>query len=137
MKKVSPNRAARRAGQPEPFRYPEATPDYIRRCIQEYVQKEIAGGRLFDLEGAGNLASNYTKLAIEVVFTAIMESHTAGASRILRDIDPLVESMFKDMEKMCLEDGYEYAADKLKQRYNKAKKNSYRPIKGLELGGKL
>jgi hypothetical protein len=135
MKKGSPNRAARRAGKPEPLRYPEATPDYIRRCIQEYVQKEIAGGRLFDLEGAADLASDYTRIAIEVVFTAIMESHTAGASRILRDIDPLVESMFKDMERMCQSDGYEYAAAKLKERYQKAKKNSYRPIKGLELLG--
>lgn len=100
--------------------------------VRGFIEAEKQSGRLYDLEGVVTLVNEHVRQAVQIVFTAMMEAHVCGASRILRDIDPVVLSMFKDLERMTREDGIEYANAKMEERYNLAKRRSYRPIKGLE-----
>ena len=105
--------------------------------VKSFLETEKQAGRLYDMERVVALLNDNTRQAIQIVFTAMMESHICGASRILRDIDPVVMGMFKDLERMTREDGLEYANAKMAERYQLAKRRSYRPIKGLEhlIGG--
>ena len=105
--------------------------------VNSFLETEKQAGRLYDMERVVALLNDNTRRAIQIVFTAMMESHICGASRILRDIDPVVMGMFKDLERMTREDGLDYANAKMAERYQLAKRRSYRPIKGLEhlIGG--
>lgn len=100
--------------------------------LKSYIATEKQAGRLYDLDGVLALLNDNTRQAVQIVFTAMMEAHVCGASRILRDIDPVVLQMYKDLERMTREDGLEYANAKMAERYQLAKRRSYRPIKGLE-----
>lgn len=126
MKKPSVRRQARRSGGKASLPYPMATPEYLRN----YVSQERQAGRLFDLDDMITLLNDNTRQALHIAYTAMMESHHAGAAVIQRDIDPLVVSMFKDLELMTANDGQDYAMAKLQERYQKAAKNTYRKLKG-------
>lgn len=125
MKKPSVSRQARRSGGKAPMSYPLATQEYLR----SYVNAERQAGTLFNLEDVTALLNEGTRQALRIAYTAMMESHHAGAAVIQRDIDPLVVQMYKDLERMTSRDGKEYAMDKLRQRYNKAVKDTYRRLK--------
>lgn len=133
MKKPSVRRQALRSGQKPLQAIPYATPEYLAA----YVNQERRAGRLFTQADVLDMLNENAQTCIRIVFTALMEGHICGSSRILRDLDPLVNQMFDDMERMTREDGAEVAHDKLAERYQKAKRNSFRPIKGLEhlMGG--
>ena len=125
MKKPSVSRQARRSGGKAPLPSPMATPEYLR----SYVNTERQAGNLFNLEDVTTLLNDSVRQALRIAYTAMMESHHAGAAVIQRDIDPLVVQMYKDLERMSKADGQEYARDKLRQRYNKAAKETYRRLK--------
>lgn len=128
MKKPSVSRQARRSGGKSPLPYQLATPDFLRA----YVNAERQAGTLFNLEDVTALLNESTRQALRIAYTAMMESHHAGAAVIQRDIDPIVVQMYKDLERMTNSDGREYAMDKLRQRYNKAAKETYRRLKAKE-----
>lgn len=147
MKQTSLGRRERRKAARRTDGVPLATPEYLKayvdgerlagrlyfpQDVKAYIDGEKKAGRLYDLGTTVALVNENTTTAIQIVFTAIMEAHVAGASRILRDIDPLVTSMFKDLERITLEDGLEVANAKMLERYHLAKRRSYRPIRGLE-----
>lgn len=126
MKKPSVSRQARRSGGKAPLPYKLATPEYLR----SYVDTERQAGTLFNVEDVTTLLNDSVRQALRIAYTAMMESHHAGAAVIQRDIDPLVVQMYKDLERMTTQDGLEYAAVKLQERYEKAAKNTYRKLKG-------
>ena len=126
MKKPSVSRQARRRGGKTPLPYNLATPEYLRN----YVNGERQAGRLFNLDDMINLLNDNTRQALHIAYTAMMESHHAGAAVIQRDIDPLVVGMYHDLERMTAQDGLEYAAAKLHERYEKVAKTTYRKLKG-------
>lgn len=134
MKKPSMGRQARRSGQKQLQAIPYATPEYLAA----YVNQERRAGRLFTQADVLDLLNDNAQTCIRIVFTALMEGHICGSARILRDLDPLVNRMFDDMERLTREDGADVAHDKLAERYQKAKRNSFRSVKGLEhlTGGK-
>lgn len=125
MKKPSVSRQARRSGGKAPTPYKLATPEYLR----SYVNQERQAGRLYNLDDVTTLLNEGTRQALRIAYTAMMESHHAGAAVIQRDIDPIVVQMYKDLERMTSSDGKEYAMHKLRQRYNKAAKETYRRLK--------
>lgn len=128
MKKAGINRKARRAGTAARPPIPAATPEYLSR----YVDTERRAGRLFNLEDTVRLLNDNTRTAIRIVFTAMMEGHVAGSARILRDVDPLVSELYRDLERMTRQDGADYAEAKLEERFQKAKRQTFRPVRGLE-----
>lgn len=125
MKKPSVSRQARRSGGKVPMPYSMATPEYLR----SYVNIERQAGRLFNLDDMINLLNANTRQALHIAYTAMMESHHAGSAVILRDIDPLVVEMYRDLERMTTRDGQDYATAKLDERYRKATRETYRKLK--------
>lgn len=125
MKKPSVSRQARRSGGKTPMPYPMATPEYLR----SYVNAERQVGRLFNLDDMIDLLNANTRQALHIAYTAMMESHHAGSAVILRDIDPLVVEMYRDLERMTTRDGQDYATAKLDERYRKATRETYRKLK--------
>ena len=125
MKKPSVSRQVRRSGGKSPLPNQLATPEYLR----SYVNAERQAGALFNVEDVTTLLNDSVRQALRIAYTAMMESHHAGAAVIQRDIDPIVVQMYKDLERMTSSDGREYAMDKLRQRYNKAAKDTYRRLK--------
>lgn len=128
MKKPSVGRQARRSGQKPVQAIPYATPEYLRA----YVEQERRAGRLYTQADVLDMLNENANTCFRIVFTAMMEGHVCGSSRILRDVDPLVNEMFRDLERVTKEDGRDVAQAKLAERYQKAKRNSFRPIRGLE-----
>lgn len=108
--------------------YKLATPEYLR----SYVNQERQAGRLYNLDDITTLLNEGTRQALRIAYIAMMESHHAGAAVIQRDIDPLVVEIYKELERMTNADGREYAMDKLRQRYNKAAKDTYRTLRKKE-----
>lgn len=125
MKKPSVSRQARRSGGKTPMPYLMATPEYLR----SYVNAERQAGRLFNLDDMIDLLNANTRQALHIAYTAMMESHRAGSAVILRDIDPLVVEMYRDLERMTTRDGQDYATAKLDERYRKATRETYRKLK--------
>lgn len=125
MKKPSASRQARRSGGKTPMPHSMATPEYLR----SYVNQERQAGRLYNLDDMINLLNANTRQALHIAYTAMMESHHAGSAVILRDIDPLVVEMYRDLERMTTRDGQDYATAKLDERYRKATRETYRKLK--------
>ena len=102
---------------------------FTKDDLLDFIAEQQKAGKLFDLETVVELMNANTRQAIQIVYTALMEEHVAGAGRILRDVDPVVIQMFKDLERMAVEDGQEVANDKMQERYQLAKARTFRRLK--------
>ena len=105
---------------------------FTKEDLLDFVAEQQKAGRLFDLETVVELMNANTRQTIQICYTALMEEHVAGSAKILRDIDPVVMKMFKDLERMAVEDGQDVANDKMKERYELAKRRTWRNISGVE-----
>lgn len=130
-KQASIFRRARRDGT---ALYPQATPEYIKNRNIEYVAAAKARGELFTREQVEKMltdsANIHSSQMIHVVYTAIMESHVAGWTRLHRDIDPIVVEILKGVDRITETDGGYVADAKLIERYNMARKRTERRKRG-------
>lgn len=107
---------------------------FTKDDVLDFVAQLRASGKAFELPDVIELLNANTRQAIQICYTVLMENHIAGAAKILRDVDPYIVEIYKELERLTVEDGQEVASDKMRERYELAKKRTYRKLKSSNPG---